>query len=98
MEIEVIKEDNKLELKLIGRLDTTTVEKLEATLKEELKDESKLIFNFEKLEYISSAGLRVVLSSYKQMSAKDGLTLVNVNENIMEIFEMTGFLDFLDVK
>lgn len=97
MEIEVIKEDNKLELKLIGRLDTTTVERLETTLKQELTDQPKLVLNFEKLEYISSAGLRVVLACHKQMAAKEGLTLTNVNESIMEIFEMTGFLDFLDV-
>ena len=87
-----------LSLALEGRLDTTTAPQLEAELKTVLADANAVCFDFEKLEYISSAGLRVLLSVHKQMKGKGGMELCHVNEAIMEVFDVTGFTDFLTIK
>ncbi len=81
-----------------GRLDTVTAPDLEKELKSSLGDVDELIMDFAKLEYISSAGLRVLLSAHKVMSQKDGMKLINVNELVMEVFEVTGFSDILDIE
>ncbi len=82
---------------LEGRLDTVTSPELEAELKESMGAANTLTLDLEKLEYMSSAGLRVLLSAQKQMSKKGGMTVTNVNETIMEIFEVTGFSDILTI-
>ena len=91
-------ENGKGIIALEGRLDTSTSPALEAELDASLDDLSELILDFEKLEYISSAGLRVLLSVYKQMSRQGVMKLTHVNETIMEIFEVTGFSDILTIE
>ena len=81
-----------------GRLDTVTAPQMESAVKEALPDITELTFDFEKLEYISSAGLRVLLSAQKAMNAKGKMTVTGVNESIMEIFEVTGFSDILNIE
>ena len=92
------REDTVATLSLEGRLDTTTAPQLEAELKTILADANAICFDFEKLEYISSAGLRVLLAVHKQMKTKGGMELCHVNEAIMEVFDVTGFTDFLTIK
>ena len=92
------REAAKVTLALEGRLDTTTAPQLETELKAALPDAEAVCFDFEKLEYISSAGLRVLLSVHKQMKDKGGMELCHVNEAIMDVFEVTGFTDFLTIK
>ena len=96
MEIVKNSENDVLTLNVIGRLDTTTAPQLEAEIVDAAAD--KLVLDFEKLEYISSAGLRVLLGAQKQMSAKGGMVVKNVIPEIMEIFEMTGFIDILTIE
>lgn len=91
--------ENELIVKLEGRLDTTTSPELDKELKECFKDTQNLILDFENLEYISSAGLRILLSAHKKMIKKDGkFTVMNINETINEIFEVTGFSDILNIE
>lgn len=90
--------DGILNVALEGRLDTTTSPELEKMLKESLDDVSELILDFEKLEYISSAGLRVLLSAQKTMNKQGEMKLIHVREEVKEIFEVTGFLDFLTIE
>lgn len=86
----------KLILALEGRLDTTTAPNLEAALAEE--DVSEIEFDFSKLEYISSAGLRVLLSAQKAMNARGGrMIITNVPDDVLEVFEITGFVDILTI-
>ncbi|SCW41232.1 anti-sigma B factor antagonist [Ruminococcaceae bacterium YRB3002] len=82
---------------LEGRLDTVTSPDLEATIKDTVEGLNELILDFDKLEYISSAGLRVLLAAHKTMSKAGGMKVVNVNSAIMEIFEVTGFSDILEI-
>ena len=88
----------KLEITLEGRLDTTMAPQLEAVMKETLDQVTELTLDFEKLEYISSAGLRVLLSAQKLMSKKGGMKLIHVGDLIKEIFEVTGFCDILTIE
>lgn len=83
---------------LEGRLDTVTAPELETELKQSLDGVNELRLDFGGLEYISSAGLRVLLSAQKIMNEKGGMKLTNVNETIMEIFEVTGFTDILTIE
>ena len=87
-----------LTLALEGRLDTITAPELEAELKKSLPGAENLCLDFTKLDYISSAGLRVLLSAHKLMSAKGGMKIVNVNEIVKEVFEVTGFADILTIE
>ena len=93
------KEQNGTELKIAleGRLDTTTAPELETELKSALDGLTGLTFDFSKLEYISSAGLRVLLSAQKTMNKQGSMTISHVNETIMEVFEVTGFSDILTI-
>ncbi len=91
-------EDGKAVYSLEGRLDTVTAPDLEKDLKATLDGISDLTLDFEKLAYISSAGLRVLLSAQKQMSRQGSMRLLNVNETIMEIFEVTGFSEILTIE
>ena len=91
-------ENGKTLYSLEGRLDTVTAPDLEKELKDSLGGIENLVLDFEKLEYISSAGLRVLLSAQKVMAQKGSMKLVHVNETIMEIFEVTGFSDILTIE
>ena len=91
-------ENGKAAYTLEGRLDTVTAPDLEQALKETLPEVNELTLDFEKLEYISSAGLRVLLSAQKVMTAKGGLKITHVNETIIEIFDVTGFSDILTIE
>lgn len=86
-----------LTIALEGRLDTMTSPELEAELNKSLAGAETLVMDFSKLEYISSAGLRVLLSAHKAMSGKDGMKVTNVNDIVQEVFEVTGFADILDI-
>ena len=81
-----------------GRLDTITAPELEAALKEEIDGVEELTFDFSSLDYISSAGLRVLLSAQKKMNGQGSMKVTGVNEIIMEIFEVTGFTDILTIE
>ena len=85
-------------IELEGRLDSVTAPELEDKLIEVMEGAEELEFDFGKLEYISSAGLRVLLKAQKEMSKKGGMKVKNVNEMIMEIFEITGFADILTIE
>lgn len=98
MVIQKTKYGSALTLALEGRLETTTAPELEAVLKEELDGLTALIFDFSKLEYISSAGLRVILAAQKAMSKQGSMKVVNVNDIITEIFEITGFSEILTIE
>ena len=87
-----------LEIALEGRLDTTTAPELEAELSASLPAADSLTFDFAKLEYISSAGLRVLLSAHKALRAKGGLKVKNLNEIVREVFDVTGFADILTIE
>ena len=87
-----------LEIALEGRLDTVTAPELEAELKKSLDGVDSLTLDFTNLAYISSAGLRVLLSAHKQMSAKGGMKVTHVNEIVQEVFEVTGFSDILTIE
>ncbi len=96
--IEKSVENKKEVFTLTGRLDTVTAPELEDALKESLENAEELVLDFEKLDYISSAGLRVLLAAQKAIAAKGSMKLVHVNETIMEIFEVTGFSDILTIE
>ncbi|MDO5475947.1 MAG: STAS domain-containing protein [Eubacteriales bacterium] len=98
LNIEKSKKDTELTINLTGRLDTNTSPQLEKELKEAIDGVTKLVFDFSALEYISSAGLRVLLSAQKIMNKQGSMKICNVNEDIMEIFEVTGFSDILDIE
>lgn len=97
MTITNTKENSYLHVALEGRLDTTTAPQLEAFLKDSLEGVTELELDLAKLEYISSAGLRVLLSSQKTMNKAGTMTVKNVNAEIREIFEITGFCDILTI-
>lgn len=98
MEIKKMANPTDVTLELTGRLDTTTAPQLEAELKECMNSADSLILDFAKLEYISSAGLRVLLAAQKVMGKKGGMKLHNVCPEIMEVFEITGFCDILTIE
>ena len=91
-------ENGKALFTLTGRLDTTTAPDLEKEFKDSLDSVSELTLDFAGLDYISSAGLRVLLAAQKTMNKQGSMKLKNVNETIMEIFEVTGFSDILTVE
>ena len=91
-------QDDKLTVSLIGRLDTTTAPELEQELKNSLDGVKELELNLEELEYISSAGLRVLLAAQKTMNTQGGMKVTGVNEVVMEVFEVTGFSDILTIE
>ncbi len=91
-------EDTRLTLALEGRLDTTTSPLLEAELKRSVDGVTELIFDLEKLEYISSAGLRVLLAAQKVMNRQGKMVIRHVNDVIQEVFEITGFVDILTIE
>ena len=98
MTIEKTLENKKLTVTLAGRLDTTTAPKLETELKQNISGVEELILEFGGLEYLSSAGLRVLLSAQKVMNRQGCMVVKNVNEIIMEILEVTGFVEILTIE
>lgn len=97
MKIDKKLDGDTLVLTLDGRLDTLTAPDLEAEIGD-LNGVAELIIDMKNLEYISSAGLRVILKSQKIMNEKGSMKLTNVGENVMEVFEITGFSDFLTIE
>ncbi|MCQ2399014.1 MAG: STAS domain-containing protein [Clostridia bacterium] len=97
MEIIKTNENDTLNIKLVGRLDTLTSPSLEEELKS-IADVKTLVFDFEELDYISSAGLRTLLATQKIMSKQGNMIIKNVNSDVMEVFEMTGFADILTIE
>ena len=98
MTIEKNLNGTELNVKVVGRLDTTTAPDLEASLKESFEGVTKLILDFAELEYLSSAGLRVLLAAQKVMNKQGEMIIKNVNETINEIFDVTGFIDILTIE
>lgn len=98
--MEILKEANAsaLTISIIGRLDTTTAPELENSLKESLDGITDLTLDFKALEYVSSAGLRVLLAAQKQMNKQGKMVIKNVNSDINEVFEITGFSDILTIE
>ena len=98
MTIEKNTEGTVLTIALGGRLDTTTAPQLEEELKQSMETMTELHLDFGKLEYLSSAGLRVILAAQKIMNKQGKMVIHNVNETIMEVFEVTGFIDILTIE
>ena len=98
MDINMSKNGTELTVKLTGRLDTLTSPDLEEQLESELNGVEKLVFDFEKLEYISSAGLRVILGAMQIMEEQGEMIVRSVNDNVRDVFEITGFIDDLTIE
>ena len=98
MTIEIKRNVEELVLQIVGRLDTTTAPALEKTIMENMNDVKNLTLDFKELEYISSAGLRVLLSAQKKMQQIGKMKVTNVCEEVMEVFEITGFADILVIE
>ena len=98
MTIEKILNGTELTVTITGRLDTTTAPQLEAEFKQNIGGVEKLVLDFTALEYLSSAGLRVLLAAQKVMNKQGEMIIKNVNDTINEIFEVTGFIDILTIE
>ena len=98
MTIEKNLNGTELTVTITGRLDTTTAPQLEAEFKQNINGVEKLVLDFAALEYLSSAGLRVLLSTQKVMNKQGEMIIKNVNDTINEIFEVTGFIDILTIE
>jgi len=98
MTINKTQDGKNLTIALEGRLDTMTAPELEAELNSSLENAETLTIDMAKLDYISSAGLRVLLSAHKAMSSKGGMKVKNVNEIVREVLEVTGFADILTIE
>ena len=98
MIVNIISEDNQTILSLSGRLDAANAPKLEAELKKSINGVEKLVFDFKELEYISSAGLRVLLNAQKVMNKQGEMIVCNVTDTIADVFEITGFVDILTIQ
>ncbi len=98
MNINVEKDNGRTVIKIEGRVDTVTAPELEKAINDEGESLQFLVLDFKAVNYISSAGLRVLLSAQKKMNVQGSMELVGVNEDIMDIFEMTGFADVLVIK
>ena len=92
------KEADKLTIAVEGRVDTSTAPELESEVDKEIAQCKKLVFDFKNLDYISSAGLRILLGAQKLMVDKEGMKIINVNDVVYEIFEVTGFSYILDIE
>ena len=98
MTIEIKRNSEETIIELAGRLDTTTAPALDKTINNDVDGTTKLVLDFKNLEYISSAGLRVLLSAQKRMQKSGSMKVTNVCEEVMEVFEMTGFADILTIE
>ncbi len=97
MEIKKNKNGSQLNVAIVGRLDTVTAPDLEANVNADLAGVDDLVLDFADLQYISSAGLRVILSLQKTMNKNGKMTIKNVNDTVMDVFEITGFADILNI-
>ena len=97
MTIEIKRNAEETLIELVGRLDTTTAPALDKTINDDLGDTKHLVLDLKGLEYISSAGLRVLLGAQKKLQKIGSMRLTNVREEVMEVFEMTGFADILTI-
>ena len=98
MTIEIKRNAKETTIELVGRLDTTTAPALDKTINEDLDNTKNLVLDLKSLEYISSAGLRVLLSAQKKFRKIGSMKVTNVCEEVMEVFEMTGFADILTIE
>ena len=98
MTIEIKRNPEETTIVLAGRLDTTTAPALDKTINEDIADVKHLVIDIKGLEYVSSAGLRVFLSAQKKMQKIGSMKVINVREEVMEVFEMTGFADILTIE
>ncbi len=98
LNIEKTAEDNRIIYLLEGRLDTASSPELEEKVKDITEEISEVVFDLKDLDYISSAGLRVLLEAQKIMSKQGEMKVINVNDTVMEIFEITGFTDILTIE
>ena len=98
MNISIEKNNGLTVMKISGRLDTTTAPELENAINSEGEALTKLVLDFNGVNYISSAGLRVLLTAQKKMNVQGSMELINVCEDVMDILEMTGFADVLEIK
>ena len=94
--IKKITEETRIEI--TGRLDTITAPDLEKTIEKDVSDKTNLVLDVKGMEYISSAGLRVLLAAQKKMNKQGSMKVVNVREEVMEVFELTGFTDILTIE
>jgi anti-sigma B factor antagonist len=97
MTIEIKRTAEETVIKLVGRLATTTAPALDKTINNDIEGTKNLVLDFKNLEYISSAGLRVLLGAQKKMQKIGSMKVINVCEEVMEVFEMTGFADILTI-
>jgi anti-sigma B factor antagonist len=98
MTIEIVKGKEETVLMISGRLDTNTASVLEKTIREDIRENATLVLDMKELEYISSAGLRVLLSAQKRMQRNGAMKLIHVCEIVKEVLELTGFADILDIE
>lgn len=98
MNITIVKNEGKVVLEVEGRLDTSTSPEFEKTVKSCITDATELYLDLKNLEYVSSAGLRIFLMAQKVMMKKGQMVVQNANEIVMEIFEVTGFIDILTIE
>ena len=98
MTIEIKKNESETIIQITGRLDTITAPTLDKTIQEEIGDTKNLVLDVKGMEYISSAGLRVLLAAQKKMQKIGSMKVINVCEEVMEVFEMTGFADILVIE
>ena len=98
MTIEIKRKAEETIIELVGRLDTTTAPALDKTINEDIGETKNLVLDIKGVEYISSAGLRVLLSAQKKLQKIGSMKVINVCETVMEVFEMTGFADILTIE
>lgn len=98
MTIEIKKKQEETIIEIVGRLDTITAPVLDKTINEDIGDTKSLVIDVSGMEYISSAGLRVLLAAQKKMKKIGFMKVINVCEEVMEVFEMTGFVDILTIE
>ena len=98
MTIEIKKNNQETIIEIVGRLDTITAPALDKTIDEDIGDTKNLVLDVKGMEYISSAGLRVLLSAQKKMQKIGSMKVTGVCEEVMEVFEMTGFADILVIE
>ena len=98
MTIEIKKNNQETTIEIVGRLDTITAPALDKTINEDIGDTKNLILDVKGMEYISSAGLRVLLSAQKKMQKIGSMKVINVCDEVMDVFEMTGFADILVIE
>ena len=98
MTIEIKRNAEATVIELAGRLDTTTAPALDKTINNDIGDAKNLVLDMKRLEYISSAGLRVLLNAQKKLQKTGSMKVINVSEEVMEVFEITGFADILTIE